>query len=90
MSTVAPLPCLPAAVIFDMDGLMLDTEPLAARAWSDAARSCGVPFDDVVTHRMIGRTFVDYYSRLKRSELARYEQAEDKVDFQRREYFSRF
>jgi len=49
----------PRSVVFDMDGLMLDTEPLAARAWSDAARSCGVPFDDVVTHRMIGRTFVD-------------------------------
>jgi HAD superfamily hydrolase (TIGR01509 family) len=49
----------PRSVVFDMDGLMLDTEPLAARAWSDAARSCGVPFDDAVTRRMIGRTFVD-------------------------------
>lgn len=37
-----------------------------------------------------GRSFVDYYARLKRSELMRYEQAEDKADFQRREYFSRF
>jgi glutamine synthetase len=45
---------------------------------------------DAVMCEAFGRTFVDYYARLKRSELARYDQAEDKVDFQRREYFSRF
>jgi HAD superfamily hydrolase (TIGR01509 family) len=50
---------LPAAVIFDMDGLMLDTEPLAARAWTDAAQTLGVHFDHAVTHRLIGRNFPD-------------------------------
>ena len=49
----------PAAVIFDMDGLMLDTEPLAARAWSEAASALGMTFDASVTHRLIGRTFGD-------------------------------
>ena len=33
------LESLPDAVIFDMDGLMLDTEPLAARAWTEAAQA---------------------------------------------------
>jgi HAD superfamily hydrolase (TIGR01509 family) len=49
----------PAAVVFDMDGLMLDTEPLAARAWGEAARALGVDFDPALTERMIGRNFAD-------------------------------
>jgi beta-phosphoglucomutase-like phosphatase (HAD superfamily) len=49
----------PAAVIFDMDGLMLDTEPLAAQAWIDAARELGIDFDHAVTVRLIGLNFAD-------------------------------
>jgi glutamine synthetase len=37
-----------------------------------------------------GGSFISYFAQIKRSELARYEDAQDKVDFQRREYFSRF
>ncbi len=37
-----------------------------------------------------GQDFVNYLVRIKRSELQRYEAADDKDDFQRREYFSRF
>jgi HAD superfamily hydrolase (TIGR01509 family) len=55
----SPQPRRPAAVIFDMDGLMLDTEPLAARAWVDAARDLGVAFDASINHRLIGRNFPD-------------------------------
>ena len=36
-----------------------------------------------------GSAFVNYLVRIKRSEARRYEAAEDKIDFQRREYFSR-
>ncbi|NCZ96866.1 HAD family phosphatase, partial [bacterium] len=29
---------LPAACLFDLDGLLLDTEPLHARAWQQAVQ----------------------------------------------------
>jgi len=49
----------PGAVIFDMDGLMLDTERLAPAAWSDAARAVGVEFDMTLLPAMVGRNFRD-------------------------------
>ncbi|MDB5870724.1 MAG: L-glutamine synthetase [Ramlibacter sp.] len=45
---------------------------------------------DTVLTAGFGQPFVDYFTRIKRFELNRFEQAEDKDDFQRREYFSRF
>lgn len=49
----------PQAVIFDMDGLMLDTEAPALRAWESAARTLGREFDLELCRRMIGRNFGD-------------------------------
>jgi HAD superfamily hydrolase (TIGR01509 family) len=49
----------PQAVIIDMDGTLLDTEPLAARAWLEAAAARGVAFDASLPARMVGRTFAD-------------------------------
>jgi len=43
-----------AAVIFDMDGLMLDTEPLYRHAWQQAAIECGRTVSDALYSRLIG------------------------------------
>ena len=45
-----------SAVIFDMDGLMLDTERIALIVWRDAAADLGFTLDDDVAERMVGRT----------------------------------
>jgi glutamine synthetase len=45
--------------------------------------------EDAVLTEAIGPAFVDYFVRLKEAEQLRFEQAGDKDDFQRREYFSR-
>ena len=52
-------PRRPQAVLFDMDGLMLDTETLAARAWSECAAAQGVEFDRGLALRLVGRNFAD-------------------------------
>jgi HAD superfamily hydrolase (TIGR01509 family) len=42
------------AVIFDLDGLMIDTEPLARRAWDRVLIDHGLRLEDAVFARMIG------------------------------------
>lgn len=46
--------------------------------------------NDTVLCQGFGLDFVHYFSRVKRQEIARYEAAQDKTDWQRREYFSRY
>jgi HAD superfamily hydrolase (TIGR01509 family) len=43
------------AVIFDMDGLMLDSEPLYRAAWQKAAADCGFALSDAQYSRYVGR-----------------------------------
>lgn len=45
-----------AGVILDLDGLMLDTERVARRAWRRAAEHFGETIDDPLYDRIIGRT----------------------------------
>jgi HAD superfamily hydrolase (TIGR01509 family) len=42
------------AVILDMDGLLLDTEPISLRVWKKAAQDLGYELDDEVCERMVG------------------------------------
>jgi beta-phosphoglucomutase-like phosphatase (HAD superfamily) len=48
-----------SAVIFDMDGLMLDTESINRRTWQAAADELGYPLDDEFYMTLLGRTTVD-------------------------------
>jgi HAD superfamily hydrolase (TIGR01509 family) len=43
------------AVVFDMDGLMLDTEPLYKTAWQSGCRELGYHLDDAIYRRLVGR-----------------------------------
>lgn len=51
---VAPLPFLPDAVIFDMDGLMLDSERAINACMASAARELGHALPDSLWLKMIG------------------------------------
>jgi glutamine synthetase len=44
---------------------------------------------DVALCEAFGRPFIDYFTRIKQSEQQRFDAAEDKEEFQRREYFGR-
>ena len=43
-----------SAIIFDMDGLMIDSEPLQKEAWQATARRYGRAIDDALFTRMLG------------------------------------
>jgi beta-phosphoglucomutase len=47
------------AVVFDMDGLMLDTEPIYKVAWQAASAALGYDLDDVFYASFVGRPNVE-------------------------------
>jgi phosphoglycolate phosphatase-like HAD superfamily hydrolase len=52
------------AFIFDMDGLLLDTERVYQRSWSEAARRLGFDLNDEIYLMLIGITVADSEKRL--------------------------
>ena len=83
-----------------LDGMarQLKAPPATTAPYGDAdvrlPTSLGEALDALRGDNMLveafGSDFIHYFTRIKQSELSRYELAEDKDDFQRREYFSRF
>ncbi|NCF67765.1 MAG: HAD-IA family hydrolase [Chloroflexi bacterium] len=45
------------AIVLDMDGLMVDTEPLSRRAWAQVLATYGHDLDDAVYNSIIGYRF---------------------------------
>ena len=46
-------------------------------------------YDNTAMREGFGAEFLRYYTRIKKSEQQRFDIAEDKLEFQKREYFSR-
>lgn len=51
-----PAPRLPAAVVFDCDGTLADTEPLSDRAWSEALAARGYTLTPADVQAVVGRS----------------------------------
>ncbi len=49
----------PAACLFDLDGLLLDTEPLHGRGWSEAAAHFGTDLSEAQLMQLKGRRRLD-------------------------------
>jgi HAD superfamily hydrolase (TIGR01509 family) len=64
MTAIAALPFLPEAVIFDMDGLMIDSERVSLACWSQAAQEHALPFTDEFWLGMVGLGDRDCEQRL--------------------------
>jgi len=53
------MPSRPAGLIFDMDGLLIDTEGVYKRSWRDAAGVLGFDLTDELYQQLIGITVAD-------------------------------
>ncbi|MBM5801569.1 MAG: HAD family phosphatase [Cyanobacteria bacterium K_DeepCast_35m_m2_023] len=49
----------PSACLFDLDGLLIDTEPLHSQAWSQAAQHFGLVLSDTQLQALRGRRRLD-------------------------------
>lgn len=54
------------ALLFDLDGLMLDTEPLYEQAWREAAGTLGFELETELYRSLIGRDYRDSVQALER------------------------
>lgn len=64
---MSPIGFVPEAVLFDMDGLMLDSERAIIDCWREAAVDLQVEVDDDLWFRMIGMHEKDYVPLMLRT-----------------------
>ena len=86
-------------ILAGLDGIHNSSEPpLATEApYAESAARLPVTLGEAIAHlgqdkvmcEGFGPHFVRYYQRIKQSEQNRFDQAEDKIEFQRRDYFGR-
>ncbi|BAJ63769.1 HAD family hydrolase [Anaerolinea thermophila] len=55
------------ALIFDLDGLLIDSERLSQRSWSQVMAEAGYLLSEDIYHQMIGRTEKDVKAILKQA-----------------------
>lgn len=75
------------AVIFDMDGLLLDTERLFMSAYQQAANELGVDFPEELYQQMIGHR-ADSSQQILRDHAVVGEHADEIIDTARRYYYT--
>ncbi|WOO41262.1 HAD family phosphatase [Rubellicoccus peritrichatus] len=75
------------AVIFDMDGLLLDTERLFMAAYQQAANELGLDFPEELYQSMIGHR-ADSSQQILRDGIAVGEHADEIIDAARRYYYT--
>ena len=54
MSLLAPVDFTPAAVLFDMDGLMIESERALLQCWREASRELGLELEDALWLSFVG------------------------------------
>ncbi len=55
MKSTTEMMCLPKACLFDLDGLLIDTEPLHSEAWASAANFFGTTLSEAQLMSLKGR-----------------------------------
>ena len=60
------------AVIFDMDGLLFDTERLAVTGWQQAGREFGLTITEELVLRTVGRNTEDTRKILEQALISNY------------------
>lgn len=76
------------AVIFDMDGTLLDSERLSYRAWDAAARESGAFVSEEIFLKMVGHRSVDCFKILQNA-FPQKKLPEEKVLASAREHYAR-